>query len=63
MGELVYTFASPAARAAQGRACLDGMRRLADITRPRGVPVAWIASLNSAAIARAIRFMNFPEGK
>lgn len=52
MSELVYTFASLAARTAQGKTCLDGMRLLADIMHPRGVPVTWIVSPESAAIAK-----------
>jgi hypothetical protein len=52
VSELVYTFASLAARTAQGRTCLDGMRLLADIMHPRRVPVTWIVSPESAAIAK-----------
>ena len=51
MSELIYTFASLAARTAQGRTCLDGMHALAEIMHPRGVPVTWIVSPESAAIA------------
>ena len=52
MSELIYTFASLAARTAQGKTCLDGMRLLADIMHARGVPVTWIVSPESAAIAQ-----------
>jgi hypothetical protein len=52
MSELIYTFASLAARTAQGKTCLNGMRVLADIMHPRGVPVTWIVSPESAAIVR-----------
>lgn len=52
MSELIYTFAALAARTAQGKTCLDGMRALADVMHPRGVPVTWIVSPESAAIAR-----------
>ena len=51
MPELIYTFASLAARTAEGKTCLDGMQVLADIMHPRGVPVTWIVSPESAAIA------------
>ncbi len=51
MSELIYTFASLAARTAEGKTCLDGMRRLADILHPRGVPITWIVSPESAAVA------------
>lgn len=54
MSELIYTFASLAARTADGKTCLDGMRALADIMHPRGVPVTWIVSPESAAIAADI---------
>jgi len=52
VSELIYTFASLAARTAQGKTCLDGMRVLADIMHPRGVPVTWLVSPESAAIAK-----------
>jgi len=52
VSELIYTFASLAARAADGKTCLDGMRRLAGILHPRGVPVTWIVSPESAFFAR-----------
>lgn len=52
MGELIYTFVSYAARTAGGKTCLDGMHLLADIMHPRGVPVTWLVSPESAAIAR-----------
>ena len=51
MSELIYAFASLAARTANGKTCLDGMRVLADIMHPRGVPITWIVSPESAAIA------------
>jgi hypothetical protein len=51
MGELVYTFVSYAARSAQGKTCLDGMSLLGGIMHPRGVPVTWLVSPESAAIA------------
>ncbi len=52
MSELIYTFASLAARTAQGQTCLDGMRALAAILHPRGVPITWIVSPESADIAK-----------
>ena len=52
MSELIYTFASLAARTAQGKTSLDGMRLLADIMHARSVPVTWIVSPESAAIAK-----------
>ena len=52
MSELIYTFASLAARTAQRKTCLDGMRLLADIMHARGVPVTWIVSPVSADIAK-----------
>jgi hypothetical protein len=52
LSELIYTFASLAARTANGKTCLDGMRCLADILHPRGVPITWIVSPESAAIAK-----------
>ncbi|MBI5091163.1 MAG: hypothetical protein HZB26_01825 [Candidatus Hydrogenedentes bacterium] len=52
MSELIYTFVAYAARTAQGKTCLDGMRLLADIMHPRGIPVTWLVSPESAAIAR-----------
>ncbi len=52
MSELIYTFASLAARTAQGKTCLDGMRVLAEVMHPRGVPVTWLVSPESAAIAK-----------
>jgi len=52
--ELIYTFASLAARTTQGKTCLDGMRVLADVLHPRGVPITWIVSPESAVIAKDI---------
>lgn len=52
MSELIYTFAALAARTANGKTCLDGMGVLADVLHPRGVPITWIVSPESAAIAK-----------
>ncbi|MBI4558980.1 MAG: hypothetical protein HY706_15465 [Candidatus Hydrogenedentes bacterium] len=51
MGELIYLFASLAARHKDGVTCLDGMRLLAGILHPLGVPITWIVSPESARIA------------
>lgn len=53
MSELIYTFASLAARTAEGKTCLDGMHVLADIMHPHGVPITWVVSPESAEIAKA----------
>lgn len=50
MGELIYMFASLAARHRDGVTCLDGMRRLADTLHPHGVKINWIVSPESARI-------------
>ena len=52
MGELVYMFASLAARHQDGVACLEGMRLLADTLHPHGVPITWIVSGESARLAQ-----------
>lgn len=51
MGQLVYMFASTAARSESGITCLDGMRLLANTLHPLGVPITWFVSAGSAAIA------------
>ena len=51
MGELVYMFASSAARHAGGQTCLHGMRRLADALHPHGVRITWLVSPESARLA------------
>jgi len=52
MGELVYMFASLAARHQDGVTCLEGMRLLADTLHPHGVPITWIVSGESARLAQ-----------
>jgi len=51
MGDLIYMFASSAARHAEGVTCMDGMRLLADTLHPHGVKITWIVSAGSARIA------------
>ncbi|MFH1742762.1 MAG: hypothetical protein ABIH23_27465, partial [bacterium] len=51
MGELIYMFASLAARHRDGSTCLDGMRLLAKTLHPYGVKITWIVSPESARIA------------
>lgn len=51
MGELIYMFASLAARHRDGTTCLEGMHRLASVLHPHGVKITWIVSPESARIA------------
>lgn len=51
MGDLIYTFTSLACRHSNGRTCTAGMRLLAETLHPFGVPITWIVSAESAAIA------------
>ena len=51
MGDLIYMFASLAARHADGATCTRGMRLLADTLHPHGVKITWIVSPASARIA------------
>ncbi|HEO71376.1 MAG TPA: hypothetical protein ENN80_08940 [Candidatus Hydrogenedentes bacterium] len=51
MGDLIYSFASLAARCHHGTTCLRGMQRLADTLHPHGVKITWIVSAESAHAA------------
>lgn len=51
MGQLIYMFASYAARHRDGVTCLPGMRLLADTLHPHGVKITWMVSPESARIA------------
>lgn len=51
MSELIYTFASLAARCEGGATCRKGMRLLADTLHPHGVKITWIVSPESARAA------------
>ena len=60
MGDLVYMFASLAARCTNGVTCLDGMHLLAETLHPHGVKITWIVSPGSARIA-AIQLTQWHE--
>ncbi|HPO15754.1 MAG TPA: hypothetical protein PLI09_20095 [Candidatus Hydrogenedentes bacterium] len=51
MGELIYTFASLAARHVGEVTCIHGMRLLAETVHPSGVKITWIVSPESARLA------------
>lgn len=51
MGDLIYMFASLAARHHQGVTCTNGMKLLADTLHPHGVKITWIVSPTSARLA------------
>ena len=51
MSELIYMFASLAARTKNGVTCITGMRRLAETLHPHGVKITWLVSAESARLA------------
>jgi len=51
MGDLVYMFASLAARHNNGTTCDKGMQLLAEVLHPHGVKITWMVSPGSARLA------------